>query len=77
MLDKMEESIAHPDVHMEVHSDVVCEEVPKAGQNLPSSEQSSPPKRKLISLQYNLSDSEDEESREARKARVVSLIRKM
>ncbi|XP_056004885.1 serine/arginine repetitive matrix protein 2-like isoform X4 [Ostrea edulis] len=71
MLDKMEESIAHPDVHMEVHSDVVCEEVPKAGQNLPSSEQSSPPKRKLISLQYNLSDSEDEESREARKARVA------
>lgn len=33
-----------------------------------------PPKpRKLLSLQYNYSDSEDEETREDRKARIVSL----
>lgn len=31
-----------------------------------------PRPRKLVSLQYNYSDSEDEESREDRKARVVS-----
>ena len=31
-----------------------------------------PPPRKLLSLQYNYSDSEDEEPREDRKARIVS-----
>lgn len=36
-------------------------------------EKVSPPKpRKLIALQYNYSDSEDDETREERKARVVS-----
>lgn len=43
----------------------------KPSPSMENSELSSPPKRKLISLQYNLSDSEDEESREERKARVV------
>lgn len=43
----------------------------KPNSSIENSELSSPPKRKLISLQYNLSDSEDEESREERKARVV------
>ena len=32
----------------------------------------SPPKKKLVSLQYNYSDSDDEETREERKARIVS-----
>jgi hypothetical protein len=30
--------------------------------------------RKLLSLQYNYSDSEDEETREERKARIVSIL---
>lgn len=65
--------ISHGDVNMEAQAEMKDSEVPSlAIEN--TGELSSPPKRKLISLQYNLSDSEDDESREERKARVVRFM---
>lgn len=58
---------------MEAQAEMKDSEIPSlAIEN--TGELSSPPKRKLISLQYNLSDSEDDESREERKARVVRFM---
>lgn len=65
--------ILHGDVNMEAQAEMKDSEIPSlAIEN--TGELSSPPKRKLISLQYNLSDSEDDESREERKARVVRFM---
>nr|XP_034328236.1 serine/arginine repetitive matrix protein 2 isoform X6 [Crassostrea gigas] len=62
--------ISHPEVHMAAQAEMKDPEVLSQTTDN-TGELSSPPKRKLISLQYNLSDSEDEESREERKARVA------
>ncbi len=55
---------------------IILEDIAMAG-----SEPVQPPKvekekkpRRLLSLQYNISDSEDEETREERKARIVSVL---
>lgn len=65
--------ISHPEVHMAAQAEMKDPEVLSQTTDN-TGELSSPPKRKLISLQYNLSDSEDEESREERKARVVRFM---
>lgn len=65
--------ISHPEVHMAAQAEMKDHEVLSQTTDN-TGELSSPPKRKLISLQYNLSDSEDEESREERKARVVRFM---